>query len=138
VNTTRWRAVVTALTRANVRPPILSRWVWAADAVLALALAIGAVDGALSRTDVTDTVTPSGQPQTPAGVPVAPTPPVGVIIHHYGAVHPWQLVLAVLATFPLVTRRRYPLTTFWVLVAASELYHLSPGFDATFTFAACV
>jgi signal transduction histidine kinase len=139
VNKPRWSAAVTALTTATARPPILlSRWVWAADAVLALVLAVGALDGALNRHDVTETVTSSGQPETPAGVPVPPTPPVGMITHHYDAAHPWQLVLVVLATLPLAARRRYPLTTFWILVAASEVYHLSPGFDATFTFAACV
>jgi signal transduction histidine kinase len=134
----RWDAAVTALTRATTQPPLLSRWGWTADAVLALVLAVGALDGALSRHGGTETVTPPSLPQTPSGVPVPPAPPVGVITHDYGTALPWQLVLAVLATLPLLARRRYPLTTFWILIGASELYHLSPGFDATFTFAACV
>jgi signal transduction histidine kinase len=60
------------------------------------------------------------------------------VTHHYGAAHPWQLALAVLATLPLLTRRSYPFTTFCMVIGGSVLYHLSPGFDPTFTFAACV
>jgi signal transduction histidine kinase len=37
-----------------------------------------------------------------------------------------------------VARRRYPLAAFWLVIAASGLYHLTGAFDATFTFAACV
>ncbi|TVT15579.1 sensor histidine kinase, partial [Amycolatopsis rhizosphaerae] len=51
---------------------------------------------------------------------------------------PWQWALALLATLPLAARRRYPLTAFGVVLLASALYHLSPGFDPTFTFAACM
>jgi signal transduction histidine kinase len=58
--------------------------------------------------------------------------------HYYGNIHPWQPILALLAALPLVARRRYPLATFWVVIAASELFHLRPGFDPSFTFAACV
>jgi signal transduction histidine kinase len=135
----RWNAGVAALMRATIPPSSLSRWAWIADAVLALALAAGALDDALNRNgSSTESLTPPSQPSTPPGVPVAPTPPVGLIIHHYGAAHPWQLILAVLATLPLVARRRYPLTAFWVVIGASELYHLSAGFDPTFTFTACV
>jgi signal transduction histidine kinase len=134
----RWNAGVAAMTRATALPPIHSRWVWIADAVLALALAVGALDGALNRDSGTETQPVPNTPDTPSGVPVPPTPPVGLVTHHYGAAHPWQLALAVLATLPLVARRRYPLTVLLVVVGASELYHLSPGFDPTFTFTACL
>lgn len=134
-----WRVGVIALKKPTLPPPILSRWVWTTDAVLALALTVGAVGGALDRQgSVTDSLTTPSQPHTPAGVPSAPTPPVGQITHYYGAAHPWQVLLAVLATLPLVARRRFPLTVFWILIGASELYHLSPGFNPTFTFAACL
>jgi signal transduction histidine kinase len=134
----RWNAGVAALRRVALPSPRLSRWAWTADAVLALTLAVGTVDGALGRDSSTDSWTPPSVPATPPGVPAPPAPPVGLITHHYGAAHPWQLLLAVLATLPLVARRRYPLAASWVVIGASELYHLSPGFDATFTFTACV
>jgi signal transduction histidine kinase len=57
---------------------------------------------------------------------------------YHGATPAWQFVLAVLAALPLVLRRRYPLATFWVVITASQLYHLRTGYDATFTFIACV
>jgi signal transduction histidine kinase len=136
--TDRWKAGVAALRRVALPSPRLSPWGWTADAVLALALIVGAMGGALSRDSSTESGTPPTLPATPPGVPIPPTPPAGVMTHHYGAAHPWQLGLAVLATLPLVTRRRYPLAAFWAVIGASELYHLSPGFDATFTFTACV
>ena len=123
------RTEIAALLRATSPPPRLSRWAWTADAILAFALAVGTVVGTLSRNG-TDVATPDGLSLPPA----APGP----LLQHYGAVQPWQLILAVLTTLPLVARRRYPLATFWVVIGASQLYHLSPGFDPTFTFTACV
>ncbi|MFF1818552.1 sensor histidine kinase [Kribbella sp. NPDC058245] len=134
----RWNAGVTALRRLALPSPRPSPWAWAADAVLALALIIGALDGALGRDSSTESWTPPTLPATPPGVPIPPAPPTGVMTHHYGAAHPWQLLFAILATMPLAARRRYPLAVFWAVIGASELYHLSPGFDPTFTFAACV
>jgi signal transduction histidine kinase len=126
----RWNAGVAALRRAAGPPPHLSRWAWAADTILAFALTVATVNGALHRDNGTDAATPGGVPLPPA----APGP----ILHHYGAVQPWQLILAVLTALPLVARRRYPLAAFWVVIGATQLYHLSPGFDPTFTFTACV
>jgi signal transduction histidine kinase len=52
------------------------------------------------------------------GPPVAPVPPPGPGEGH-GGVHPsWSLV--VLSTLPLAFRRAYPLTTFWVVLAAAR------------------
>ena len=48
------------------------------------------------------------------------------------------MALAILATAPLLARRRYPLSVFWIVLAAGELFHLSAGFDATATFLACL
>ncbi|WP_433185480.1 sensor histidine kinase [Actinoallomurus sp. CA-150999] len=138
----RWNIGVAVLRRATTPPPRLSRWAWAADAILAAALAVGTVSGALSRDDQVGRPSPVFQPDplTPAGAPIPPAPPAPGPgpLHHYGAVHPWQLLLAVLTALPLVARRRYPLAVFWVVIGASQLYHLSPGFDPTFTFTACV
>jgi len=131
----RWHASVAALRRATSPPLRPSRWAWTADAILALALAVGTLDGALSRDNEIDSVTPD-VPVTPAGAPMPPIAPV--FSQHYGAVHSWQLVLAVLTALPLVFRRRYPLAAFWAVIGATLLYHLSPGLDPAFTFTACV
>jgi signal transduction histidine kinase len=133
----RWNAGFAAFRRATSPLPRLSRWAWTVDAVLAFALVVGTVNGALSRDDVIDSATPAGVPVTPAGVPFPPVAP-DAILQHYGPVQPWQLILAVLTALPLVARRRYPLAAFWVVIGASQLYHLSAGFDPTFTFTACV
>jgi signal transduction histidine kinase len=129
----RWNASVAALRRATSPLPRLSRLAWAADAILALILAVGVVDGALNRG--------SGVPAAPAGVPVPPAAAGSgpdPLLHHYGPAAPWQLILAALTALPLVARRRYPLVVFWIVIGASQLYHLNPGFDPMFTFTACV
>src|SRR5256885_646966 len=36
------------------------------------------------------------------------------------------------------TRGRYPLASLWIVVAASQALHRSPGFDPSITFLACV
>jgi signal transduction histidine kinase len=113
-------------------PPRLSPRTWAIDAALALALTAGTVATALNRDGGSTPSTPSDIPLPPAAA--GPDP----LLHHYGAVHPWQLLLAVLTALPLVARRRYPLAAFWIVIGASQLYHLSPGFDPTYTFTACV
>ena len=115
----------------------LSRWAWAADAMLAVSLAVSTVDGAVSRHRDTRCPRPAHPAPTPAGLPVAPMAPVGHALH-YGPVAPWQLALAALTALPLIARRRYPLAAFWVVISANIAYHLSPGFDPTFTFIACV
>lgn len=115
------------LWRSTGPPPRPSRWAWAVDAVLALVLAAGAVDGALTR---------NGDIPSP-GLAGAPVPP-NVYLPHYGPVHWWQLMLAALTALPLVVRRRYPVAALWAVICASQLYHLSPGFEPTFTFTACI
>jgi signal transduction histidine kinase len=135
--TSRWNAGVVALRRPTSPPPRLSRWAWTADAILAFALTVGAVNGALYRGQGLGTaISPDGVP-----LPVPPAAPGSgpdPILQHYGVTHPWQVILAVLTALPLVARRRYPVAAFWVVVGAAQLYHLSPGFDPTFTFTACV
>lgn len=118
-----------ALRPATSPPPRLSRRAWATDALLAIALTAGTVNDALSRADY------STDPGAPPGVPLPPGPAgPSPLAHHYGAAQPWQVLLAALTGLALVTRRRYPLATFWVVIGASQIYHLSPGFDPTFTF----
>lgn len=104
---------------------------------LALVLTAGTLSSALSRDAADGYATLNPEPVTPAGVPAAPAAPAA-FLPHYGPAHPWQLALAVLAALPLLARRRYPLAAFWTVTGATLLFHLSPGFDATFTFAACL
>lgn len=124
----RWSGVA-ALRRTAGPPPRLSARAWAADALLAVALSVGTVSDAPNRG-----YGDGGPPVSPPDAPAAPDS----FGPHYGAAHPWQLALAALAALPLVARRRYPLAVFWAVVGLSQLYHLSPGFDPTFTFTACL
>ncbi|MHA5048837.1 sensor histidine kinase [Streptomyces sp. SD15] len=116
-------------------PPRLSRWAWAADAVLALVLAVGTVSADLDRAyvddvpqDGDDTKVLVPDPRVP---PVPPVPPVGarVIVpaveHTLGPLTWWAMVLAVLTAVPLAWRRRYPLAAFWAVLGATALFHLS-------------
>ena len=130
----RWSAGVAALRRATSPPPRLSRLAWTVDAILAFALAVGALDGALHRGNGADSAVPAGLPVPPAAAGSGADP----LLHHYGSAAPWQLILAALTALPLVARRRYPLVAFWLVIGASQLYHVSPGFNPMFTFTACV
>jgi signal transduction histidine kinase len=152
----RWRAWTTTLRRATSSPPRLSRWAWAADAILAAAVAVGTLNGARSRDydsygifiprpDAHQVIGPDGilpplipDPPPPPFVPGPSFVPDPALTHSYGPVSPWQPFLALLAALALVARRRYPLTVFWVVIFASQLYHVDPGYDPTFTFAACL
>ncbi|MCO5967357.1 sensor histidine kinase [Actinoallomurus soli] len=137
--TGRLRARVATLWRVTSPPPPLSGWAWAADALLALVLAIGVLSvhpsgsgpGPVPVQDIPVPVTSGGGP------PVPPPPPPGPAQLH-GA-HPfWHLVLAVAIGIPLVARRRYPLAAFWVVLGATQLLRVHPGYDPSFIFAACL
>jgi hypothetical protein len=152
----RWNAGFTAPWRvmrgAATSPAGLTRWSWTADAVLALALAVGAIQGTLSRrADEIPLLPNSGDRPFPAVPPRPPIPPPpfpgpgpetgpgpDTVIHYYGGFHWWLVLLAAMTALPLVARRRYPLAVFWVVIAATLLYHDTPGYDAAFTFTACV
>jgi signal transduction histidine kinase len=142
--TGRWRVGVAALWRVTSPPPSLSRWAWAADAILALVLTMGTLSVSPSPSGsgpVSVTVNNAPAPVASGGPPippVAPTPPPGVDSQLHGTSLFWQLILAVLTGMPLVARRRYPLAAFWIVLGATQLYHLHPAFDPSFTFAACL
>ncbi|MGI5239968.1 sensor histidine kinase [Dactylosporangium sp. CA-139066] len=132
----RLRRSRAALRRDAVTPPARSRWAFVTDTVLAVGLAVGAFGGFAGRVQGQVTMTSTGAP--------IPPPPARLPddIPYFGAM-PWQQavlwgLLTALATLPLAVRRRYPLTVFWIVGLASQTYHLAPGFDPTFTFAACV
>src|SRR5258706_7579157 len=83
----RWNAGFAALRRATSPLPRLSRWAWAADAVLAFGLLVGTVNGALSRDDGTSSAPAAVVPLTPAGVPLPPPAPPA-LPPHYSALPP--------------------------------------------------
>jgi signal transduction histidine kinase len=133
----RWQAAVDWLGRSTGQPPRLTPWGWAADAILALILTIGAVSGAQRFEDA-----PSGSVAPlpvflPPGPPEAPTAPMMPFeLPHVT----WsQLVLAALTALPLVTRRRFPLTSFWIIaVAAALVYDQLTHANLTWTVVASV
>lgn len=139
----RWRTGVATLRRWSPLPRP-SRWMWTADAILAVVLAACTVGTVLRQgsSDVPLPPFPVLKPPpvpTPGSAPAAPPPPLG-LAHHFEAVQPAQLMLAALTALPLVVRRRYPLAAFWAVVGASLLFNLrTGGGDATvYTFLTCV
>jgi signal transduction histidine kinase len=128
-----------SMLRRNVmRHPRPGAWIWFVDVMLAIAVAGGTVTTTLTRGQFSaDPLAPAGRPPPP-GRPVAPPAPANLLLHHYGPPHAWQVLLAAMVGLPLLLRRRYPLTVLLAVLAADVGYHLSPGFDPTATFAACV
>ncbi|MCO5985421.1 histidine kinase [Actinoallomurus spadix] len=135
---------VAALWRVTGPPPAVSRWAWTSDAILALVLTLGtlSVSRYPSASDPVSVVNGGPVPVTPGDVPVPPDPPAPPHGVDAGSLHGgtsfWHLILAVLTAMPLVARRRYPVAAFWVVLGATQLYHLHPGYDPSFTFAACL
>jgi signal transduction histidine kinase len=139
----RWHAAIAWLLHSTGKSPRLTPWGWAADAIMALMLTIGAVSGAMQRQDG-----PALDPEVairdgavpvfvPPGVPLPPDAPSAVFDFPHATW--WQLVLAALTALPLVTRRRFPLTSFWIIANAAPLvYHELPGADTTWTVVASV
>ncbi|MFH9726148.1 sensor histidine kinase [Streptomyces sp. NPDC017254] len=132
--------------RAPGPPPPLSRWAWTADGLLALALAITTIVGDLNRSyvdvhpDPDDAPFPAPvPPAVPAFPPAAPPAPhpVPAVEHLLPPVDGWELLVAALTALPLVLRRRFPLTVYWVVTVAAVLLHRGDvAADATtFTFA---
>jgi signal transduction histidine kinase len=86
----------------------MSRWAWAADALLAAAIAAVAVAEVVS----------GGSGDTIGVFPVAPKPfPPAV----HASPQDWQAVAAAFTGLPLVFRRRFPLSAFWIVVVAALL-----------------
>jgi signal transduction histidine kinase len=130
------RAAVGWLRRPTGQPPRLTPWAWAADAVLALTLTIGAVTGARQVEDV-PAVPPFGF--VDGRVPVFPAPPPPPVPFDLPPVTWSQLALAALTALPLITRRRFPLTSFWIIVVAAALvYEQLARADLTWTVVALV
>jgi len=133
---TRWPALAAAW-RDDDPAARRSRWIWAVDAFIAVLLAAGSLADALDHDQHANTL---DGPYSPI--------PHHVRLHGGGSLLPafdayppaqwWQLLLAVGTALPLVFRRQRPLTVFWAVLGLSFVYHLSAGFDPTYTLAACV
>ncbi|MFE6069311.1 sensor histidine kinase [Streptomyces sp. NPDC056525] len=143
--------------RTSGAPPLLSRWTWVTDGLLALALAITTIVGDLNRSyvdvhpDPSDTPLPlpvppvmpvppvvPSPPEIPSTIPVppsipAPVPPLppeipavprpGAVEYLLPPAEAWELLAAALTALPLVLRRRFPLTVYWVVMGATVLLH---------------
>ncbi|CAM5708789.1 histidine kinase OS=Streptomyces aurantiogriseus OX=66870 GN=GCM10010251_91180 PE=4 SV=1 [Streptomyces aurantiogriseus] len=126
------------LLRATSPLPPPTRWMWTADTVLAVVLAVCTV-GAARAQDTTTVVIPPVPIPVPGTEPPVPPPPV-VWPQDLGSVQPWQLALAALTALPLVVRRRYPLVAFWAVIGTTLLFnqHLGTGDTTAYTFLSCV
>ena len=123
-----WRAGKSTLLRAAGPPPRPSRAAQIADAALGIVMAAATLNYALKAGDV---------PIDPKPGPLPPIPGFAETLHGTGYVGPLQVVLALLSGLSLAARRRFPLATFWVVLAASVLLHVNVrGTDtALITFA---
>ncbi len=121
----RWRSTLAWVRHTTPPPARLTPWGWAADGIMAVLLAIGAVNGAMQ---IQDGSFRPFEPMvgTPGFVPIRPVPPVPPDL--VGGVHLlwWEFVLAALTALPLVTRRRFPLLSFWIIaVAAARVFEIN-------------
>ncbi|MCT2591421.1 histidine kinase [Streptomyces sp. N2-109] len=124
------------------RKEAVTRWSWAVDAVIALALTAGVVVGDLNRSYMEVQREPAGSATpAPVGIPGPPLPPpvppslppsdaphgvphgVPAVEHTLPPVEPWELAAAVLTAMPLLLRRRHPLATYWTVMGATLLLH---------------
>ncbi|MGA5198059.1 sensor histidine kinase [Streptomyces exfoliatus] len=122
-------------------PPPLSRWAWLSDGLLALSLTVATLVGNLNRSyvelrpDLIGSRTPvPGQlpdPPLPPDIPGRPSgpQPVPAVEHVLPPVEAWETAAAVLSALPLLLRRRFPLTVYWVVTGAAVLLHLGNAAD---------
>ncbi|MEV8516809.1 sensor histidine kinase [Dactylosporangium sp. NPDC051484] len=150
-----WRAAVAWLRVETPSQPRLTAWAWAADIILALLLAAGAINATTephyAGGDVPLRIQFSVQRPEP---PIQGAPPAPVPFDPYDPADPYGfqrlaprddeqgparplLVVAALTALPLATRRRYPLASFLVIaVCAMRIYRLDT--DPTWTVVASV
>ncbi|GAA1499970.1 sensor histidine kinase [Dactylosporangium maewongense] len=131
------RAIGAELWRVSGPMPKLSRWAWAADAVLALVLTLVTVSSTSQPGDAPapDFVFDGDRHMRVPDLrlPPVPEPPDPDPGPHFVPDDPstGQYVLAALLALPLVTRRRFPVASLWVIVVAALLLRAEPGFDPT-------
>jgi signal transduction histidine kinase len=120
-------AAVAWLRRPTGQPSRLTLWGWAADAILALLLTVGTVSSVLQRDVAAPSLPPVPRVAEPGFVPdpgTIPVPPSVLLPPVAGPHIAWWLVaLAALTALPLVTRRRFPLASFWIIAVAAPLVY---------------
>ncbi|HVX47522.1 MAG TPA: histidine kinase [Mycobacteriales bacterium] len=112
----RWGAGVLRLWRPTGPSPRPSRWDWAVDAILAVALAVGVIDAVRRQYDTT----------------LIPLPPPG-IVRRADDPGSADYVLAALTALPLAFRRRLPLAVFWCVMAAALQFHRTTSLPPQFS-----
>ena len=112
----RWRAGKTTLLRAAGPPPRPSRAAQIADAALGIVLAAATLNYTLKASHAPIGAKPGPLPPFPRFAPEA--------LPGTGDVGPLQVILAIASGVALAFRRRYPLATFWVVLAATLLLHV--------------
>ena len=131
-----WRVGLAWLRQATGQPARLTPWGWAADASLALVLMIAAVAGFGQDEPAPVFVAP----QIRVGDGLAPDPPFAPPLGPSDLIGTdgwrWALVGLALTALPLVVRRRFPLTSFWIIVVAASQIYDAPGVDLTWTIVA--
>jgi signal transduction histidine kinase len=126
----RWRAGKTTLLRAAGPPPRPSRAAQIADAALGIVMAAATLNYTLKGGDAP--IGPKPLPPIPGFVPET--------LPSTGNVGPLQVILAMASGLALAFRRRFPLATFWVVLAATLLLHVGvrDTDSALLTFASCL
>ncbi|GAA2049727.1 sensor histidine kinase [Catenulispora yoronensis] len=112
-----------ALRRRTGTPPHLSRWTWAADVALALAMVVGTINSGYHHADA----------------PLDHGPFYS--IDHVLVVGPRDTFWTVMTAAPLVLRRRFPLATFWTVFGATLTLQadiMDENQTALFTIVSCV
>lgn len=114
----RFRSAIAWARHTTPPPARLTPWGWAADGILAVLLAIGAVNGAMQvQDDSFDVIRPVVvRPQL---APIRPVPPFAPDLGGGVHLHGWEFALAALTALPLLTRRRLPLLSFWIIALAT-------------------
>ncbi|MFB9446367.1 two-component sensor histidine kinase [Dactylosporangium vinaceum] len=112
-------------------PARLTPWAWTADVILAVLLAIGAVNGAAEPYQVPDRHgpmvvhgpfdrgAPPVRPPKPELPPIPDDPGRMAPAPDDGGEAGWLLLAAALTALPLAFRRRFPLVSFLVIVACT-------------------
>jgi signal transduction histidine kinase len=136
---------VRQLLRPSGPLPRPSRLGWASDAILAVGIALVAIQGSYGvyPTRAIESGTPEGDPPPEApGSPITVESPdpfgpqVSAIAEHQVV---WAVVMLLIAA-PLVARRRYPLAVLWTVIGMAAVLDLVTDDRATlrFSFYACV
>src|SRR3954451_1375180 len=99
------RKALAALNRRTGTLPPPSRWAWAADIALALAMVASTINSGYHHAD----------PPEPRGPFYS--------VDHVISVGPRDIFWAVMTALPLALRRRYPLGVFWMVFGATMALH---------------